>query len=169
MSIDNQDHVNALLFGLMASGDIDSDCHHDNRNYTQKIHDFQQTLAQFEQLDIPVVHHFAPGVYLREMHAVAGSVIVGKTHRYDHACILSKGKVTVASEHGTTTLEAPYTFVAKAGAKRAFYVHADAIWTTVHPIQTTDLDAIERDVIVPDSEVIEFREKLGLENNVCHG
>lgn len=164
MSITNQDHVDALFFSMVVKGDIDSDCHHDNKSFTSKIQNFQQTLGQLEQLDIPVVHHFAPGVYLREMHAPAGATIIGKTHRYDHACILSKGRVTVVSEHGTETLEAPYTFTAKAGAKRAFYVHEDIVWTTVHPTQTTDLEAIERDVIVPDEDVIAFRKSLLLEN-----
>lgn len=78
-------------------------------------------------------HIFADGVYAREMTMPKGAVVVGKIHRYEHICVVSKGRVSVRSEaDGTQEIQAPYTFVSKAGAKRVLLAHEETIWTTIH-------------------------------------
>ena len=102
--------------------------------------------------ECPVTHHFAPGLYAREIFIPAGYVIVGKIHRHAHVNTISKGRVVVATEFGTSELVAPCTFVSVPGTKRAVVAQEDTIWTTYHPTQETDLNKIEESVIAPSFE-----------------
>lgn len=97
----------------------------------------------------PLVHHFAPGLYAREILLPAGSVVVGKIHRHAHINTISRGRVTVATEFGTEELIGPCTFVSIPGTKRVVVAHEDTIWTTYHPTEETDLSVIEDQVIAP--------------------
>ena len=81
----------------------------------------------------PLRHWLAPGVYCREIHLPADSVVVGRIHRHEHMNILSAGCVTVFTEFGEETLTAPASFVSRAGTKRVVWTHEAAIWTTIHP------------------------------------
>lgn len=108
----------------------------------------------------PVKHHFAPGLYAREIFIPKGSYVVGKTHRYAHLTTVSKGRILVASEFGNLEVVAPSTFMSKPGIKRVGVALEDTIWTTYHPTSETDLAAIEADVIVPEALAYEEPEKL---------
>ncbi len=83
---------------------------------------------------ITILHHFAPGIYAREMRAPAGSVITGKVHKTRHLNIVSAGRLRVRNEQGEIKeIAAPYAFVSEPGTRRAAIVHEDCVWTTVHP------------------------------------
>lgn len=98
----------------------------------------------------PVTHHFAPGLYAREMFIPAGAYVVGKMHRFAHLNTVSKGRIRVASAHGNREICAPATFLSQPGIKRVGVALEDTIWTTYHPTNETDLAAIEAEVIVPE-------------------
>lgn len=102
----------------------------------------EQTLDQF-----PLTHHFAPGVYAREMFLPAGHTIVGKIHKHAHLNIVSKGSVILSTEEGSKELNAPCVFTSYAGTKRAVYIKEDAIWITIHVTDKTDLKEIEAELI----------------------
>lgn len=143
----------------------------DNRAISQseenrsKIQDLQDEMEKMpDALDeFPVTHHFAPGIYAREMFLPADHTIVGKIHKHAHLNIISKGVVVVSTEEGTMELVAPYTFTSYAGTKRAVYVKEDTIWTTIHVTDKTDLKDIEDEIIAKDyNELPELKtEKLG--------
>lgn len=125
-----------------------------------------ENLNPEERIEPPVTHYFAHGTYVREMLAPLGSVIIGKMHRHDHICILLKGRAIIYSEEGQMEVEAPYTFVAKAGSKRLFVVLEDLVFQNVHPANSTDLDELERELIVNEDDqdaVKDFRLSIGLE------
>jgi hypothetical protein len=103
----------------------------------------------------PLTHHFAPGLYAREILIPAGVLIVGKIHRHAHVNTISQGRVVVATEFGVIELAAPHTFVSKPGTKRAVLALEDTIWTTYHPTDETDLERIEDYVIAPTFEAYE--------------
>ena len=118
-------------------------------------------------IECPVRHHFAGGVYAREMTIPAGVLLTGKIHRYPQVNIVSKGRITVVTEEGMRTVEAPYTFVSPAGVKRLGYAHTDTVWTTLHGTHETDLEKIEAEFIAPtfedlDADLIEFKERAWL-------
>jgi hypothetical protein len=98
-------------------------------------------------VDCPVTHHFAPGLYAREIFMPAGSVVVGKIHKHAHVNNISKGSVVVVTEFGREAIVAPAQFISKPGTKRCVYVIENCIWTTYHPTDKTDLAEIEADVI----------------------
>lgn len=122
-----------------------------------------QSLPNENQIEPPVNHYFAHKTYVREMIAPAESIIIGKTHKHDHICIVLKGRALVYSEHGSFEVVAPSTFVAPKGSKRLFVVLEDLVFQNVHAVETHDLDEIENEVIVPDTQVDEFRKLLKLE------
>lgn len=138
-----------------------------NAHRLELINRLQLSIEQScpDQIELPLTHHFAPSIYGREILLPADSLVVGKTHRHAHLNIISKGKVTVATEHGLETLEAPCSFTSPIGVKRVVYAHEDTIWTCIHPnpTDTTDLTELEGLVIVPDDRVAAFRLESGLE------
>jgi len=95
----------------------------------------------------PLQHRFADGVYAREMLIPAGHLIVGKIHKFGHLNVITKGLVSVLTEFGVETLQAPTTFISKPGTKRVVYAHEDTVWTTFHGTQHTTPDEVEADII----------------------
>ncbi len=132
-----------------------------NKTYINTVRNVQQQIADnAELIDVPVVHHFAPGVYMRQMDAVAGTLVVSKMHRTEHMNILLTGSLTVATENGIEYLQAPCVLKSMPGTKRIGYFHEDSSWITVHPTNETDLELIEQQVIVPEKEIDQFLASL---------
>jgi len=104
--------------------------------------------------ELPTTHHFAPGMYARELFIPAGMVLTGKTHRCAHLNMLMAGDITVWIDGGMRRVQAPLTFVSQPGTKRVGYAHTDTIWITVHATEETDLEKIEMQVIAPDDTAL---------------
>lgn len=100
----------------------------------------------------PLAHHFAPGLYAREILIPQGVLIVGKIHKHAHVNTISKGHVLVATEQGLIEFVAPYTFISQPGTKRVVLALSETIWTTYHPTDETDLEKIEDYVIAKTFE-----------------
>ena len=131
------------------------------RAYIDTVRDVQQQLSESpDQIDVPVQHHFAPGVYMRQMDAAAGTLVVSKMHRTEHMNILLKVSLTVATEDGIQLMTAPCVLKSMPGTKRIGYFHEDSSWITIHPTSDTDLEKIEQQVIVPDDEIDQFLASL---------
>lgn len=102
----------------------------------------------------PVEHLFAPGVYSRTITMERGMQVIGKMHKHAHVNILQQGEVFVFTEkEGAQILRAPLRWISEPRTKRFVYVVQDAVWTTIHPTNKTDLAEIERDIIVPEEFV----------------
>lgn len=99
---------------------------------------------------LPVAHHFAHGVYGRELFIPAGTTLTGKIHKYSNMSILIQGEMLVLTEHGTKHVKAPYVEVAPAGSKRAGHALTDCRWVNVHGTDDTDLTKIEAAFIAQD-------------------
>ena len=149
-----------------------------NRSYIEIVMGIEKKLIQdidqqeIEAKEAPVMHHFAPNVYLRQMDAKAGTLVVSKMHRTEHLNILLKGSLTVATENGIEHLKAPLILKSMPGTKRIGYFHEDSSWITVHPTSSTDLEEIEKEVIVPNDEINDFLKSIGYEFKefaLCHG
>lgn len=131
------------------------------QKYIDVVRDVQKQIQDHAELiDVPVEHHFAPGVYMRQMNAKAGTVVVSKMHRTEHMNVLLSGSLTIATENGIEYLQAPAVIKSMPGTKRIGYFHEDTSWMTVHPTDSTDLEEIERQVIVPEEEVDRFLASL---------
>ncbi len=99
-----------------------------------------QALPDGQRMDEspPLKHWLAPGIYAREIHLPAGTVVVGKIHRHRHFNVISQGSITCYTEFGLETHTAPASFISEPGTKRVVHTHEDAIWTTIHPNPTDE-------------------------------
>jgi quercetin dioxygenase-like cupin family protein len=107
-----------------------------------KVDRLEREIQKLLQVDCPVRHHFAPGIYAREMTIPAGVVLTGAVHRHEHLCTVAKGRILVSTDEGMKELSAGYTFVSKAGAKRVGYALEETVFTTYHVTNETDLDKL---------------------------
>lgn len=132
----------------------------------KRILSLQDWLSELPQLDSPLKHHFAPGMYGREMFIEQGALVVGKIHSHEHLNVVSKGKVLVLTEFGLEEITAPATFVSKVGTKRVVYAQEDTVWTTIHanPSNTTDLDELESEIITKSYNELDLDGKLFISN-----
>lgn len=113
-----------------------------------KLYALQAAATELPEVDMPLQHVFAPGVYARTIFIPAGTFVVGKIHKHQHLNILSTGSVSVMTEQGgIEDFTGPLTMVSPAGCKRALYTHTDTVWTTIHLTNETDLEKIEDFVI----------------------
>ena len=136
----------------------------------EQLFELQQTMLGMPQLECPVKHHFAPGLYAREIFIPAGSCVIGKIHRHSHVNTISQGRCRVVTEFGSESLEAPVSFVSQVGTKRAVYAETDVIWTTYHPTVVcdieTDLEKIEREVIAEDYEALSASSYITMKESI---
>lgn len=110
----------------------------------------ESEIAKLPDVDCPVTHHFADGIYGREMFIPAGTVLTGKIHRFSTLNLLIQGDITVTTPEGVRRIQAPAVFVSPPNCKKVGYAHTDTRWVNVHPTKFTDLSAIEAKFIVPE-------------------
>ena len=120
--------------------------------YHQKIDDLERAILTQPQdiIDMPLLHHFADGVYIRQIFNPAGTLITTKIHKTNHAFAVMTGRVSVyIPGEGVQHIQAPYMGITKAGTRRVIYVHEDTIWVTFHanPDDGQDIQAIEDRII----------------------
>jgi len=95
------------------------------------------------QGEAPVIHHFGPGIYIREVHLPARSLVVGHHHKASHLNIMLTGVICLVDDAGGLLfLRAPHIFTSPPGRKTA-YVLEDCIWQNVIATEERDIDALE--------------------------
>ncbi len=118
--------------------------------FKQKVAVIGHELAKQLQVDCPVQHFFAPGVYVREIFMPAGSIVIGKIHKTEHLNIIEQGTVMLISEDGSREIiMAPCTFVSKAGVQKVLEIIEDCRWKTVHVTTETDVPTLEAMLVEP--------------------
>lgn len=122
----------------------------------QRLHAMLSTMPQVR---IEPKHHFATGMYARELLMPAGTLIVGKVHKHEHLAIMVYGDILVYTEAGgKQRLKGYNMMVSPPETKRVVYPYADTLWITIHLDQSNkrDPDALEPELITPDdNETIE--------------
>jgi hypothetical protein len=104
----------------------------------ERVQTLEATLNDMPQTDCTVRHYFAPGIYAREITIPKGVVLVGAIHKTENLVVLSKGKLQLVTEEGTTVIEAPCTLTCKPGAKNAALALEESVWTNFFPTTETD-------------------------------
>jgi hypothetical protein len=109
----------------------------------QLFDQMESVMAEMEQVECKVVNRFTDGMYIRECHIPAGTILTSMTHKTEHPFVISKGSIMVTSDNeGSIVYEAPYTGITKPHTRRALHAITDVIWTTFHATKETDLDKI---------------------------
>lgn len=111
---------------LMGSAPIDLD-------------ELEVDMLTLDQMPVPIFHHFAPGVYIREMRAPKGSVIIGHKHTVPHLNIVLCGSATMGNGR---IISAPAAFTAAPGRKCAVF-HEDTSWLNVFATEEQDVGKLE--------------------------
>lgn len=103
----------------------------------------EREMLKAEQMPCPVIHRFAPGLYIREINMPAGAFAIGAYHHTAHLNIMMKGRLTILSDNGSITeLKAPMMFVSQPGQKIG-YVHEDTVWQNIFATDETDIETLE--------------------------
>ena len=120
-------------------------------------------------IECKVTHHFADGVYMRELLIPKGCCLTGKIHKTEHMNILSQGEMTVWTESGMKRLSASTVIKSLPGIKRVGFAHEDSIWITVHhnPEGEKDLDKLEEMIIAKTfEEALQFVDLKKIEGKI---
>lgn len=105
--------------------------------------------------DVETTHRFTPGMYIREVHMKAGEMWITRVHKYEHPFVISKGSVSVWTEHeGVRHLKAPHTGITIPGTRRVLIVHEDCIWTTFHPTDLKDPEELVNTLTEPEDDLL---------------
>jgi len=123
--------------------------------------------AKFGDDAAELIHHFADGLYIREMRAPEGMLNTSKLHKTTHPYFILEGEFSVLTEEGMVRIKSPYMGITKAGTKRVVYFHEDTTWITVHPNSDngTDLKKIEEGLIAKTYDELPESVKKEL---LCH-
>jgi quercetin dioxygenase-like cupin family protein len=124
--------------------------------HSEAIQELIKIVDSVPQLDIPVTHHFLPGVYAREITMPAGMTGVGHKHKTQHLNVVLTGRAIVTWDGHTEEIRAPHVFESMPGAQKAFQVIEDFRLMTVHPNpkNLTDIVEIEREIFDLPEEII---------------
>jgi len=108
----------------------------------EKVKALEEVLLEVPQVDCPVRHYFAPGIYAREITIPKGTVLTGAVHKTQNLAVLSSGKLQLVTDDGTTIISAPHILTVMPGMKNAAYALEDSVWTNFFPTEETDTDIL---------------------------
>lgn len=113
------------------------------------------------QVEMPVKHSFARGMYIREMFIKKGSLVVGKIHRQECINICASGDISILTETGFMRVVAPFQIVSPAGMQRVGYANEDTVWINIFRTDETDIEKLEIDLVLSDAEAIALIDPTG--------
>lgn len=113
----------------------------------------EMVVDNFELIDLPLVHRFPEGMYVREIFMPKGSIVTSRVHKYESPFFITQGDVSVFTEgeEGIARYVAPFTGITKPGTRRVLYMHEDTVWITVHlnPENETDPEKLVQTLTIP--------------------
>lgn len=111
--------------------------------HTLNIEQLEVAMLDLPQVECPVIHHFGPGIYIREVTLPAGTVAIGHKQKFPHLNILLSGSVAIIDDSNQVkVLKAPLIFTGKPGRKVG-YVLETCTWQNVYSTSETDVDKLE--------------------------
>ena len=96
-------------------------------------------------------HHFAEGLYGRELIIPKDTILVGKVHLQSSFNVLAKGAMMIICPHnGVSILTAPHTFASRPFTKRVGIALEDSVWITCHGTDQTTVEGCEETLFTND-------------------
>ena len=108
----------------------------------ERVKELEAAMLGMPQADCPVRHHFAPGMYAREITIPAGVVLTGAVHKTENLAVLSAGRLRLVTDDGTVDITAPHILTVKPGMKNAALALETSVWTNFFPTEETDTDKL---------------------------
>ena len=106
--------------------------------------------------NIQISHQFCSGVYMREMQAQAGALVLGHAHNESCFNIILKGRMRVLVDGKLMDVQGPCIFKSEAGSRKLGYVLEDLTWINVIASETTDVEDIEKRFINKSPTYLEW-------------
>jgi hypothetical protein len=137
----------------------------------------EEQLIQLEQVECPLVHRFAPSVYVREVTMPANSFIIGHEHKTEHFNVVLTGKARVMIDGVIEDIVAPCIFVSKPSVRKVLYIIEEMKWATIHPTEETNLEVLDCALVKKSNSFIKHSEMKAIQDSfnseqgglVCHG
>lgn len=117
------------------------------------------------EADLRPIHHYADGVYTRELFRPEKTLIIGKPHKHSTSTVLASGALAIWDGTEFAVFEAPAVFVSDPGVMKITYAITDATLVTSHPWDgPEDPDMIEAAMTdpLPDGVQQQVFESLNL-------
>lgn len=141
-----------------------------------EIEKLEAACLPLKQVDCPLVHRFAPGVYMREILMPAGLFIIGQQHKTEHWNIVLTGRATVLIDGVRHEIAAPAVIKSSPGVRKVLLIHEDMRWLTVHPTEETNVEKLEAALIVKSPAFLEralkdaetLKQAILEKENPCH-
>src|SRR5258708_11178227 len=110
-----------------------------------QVEKYQAEIAKLPQYEFPVRHHFADGVYVRELFIPVNAALVGYIHMQGCVTMLMQGSILINDGKSAQKLSAPMTFICLPGSKKAGFALEATLWLDAYanPDNLTDIDALE--------------------------
>lgn len=118
-----------------------------------RINDYEAYVSNHPQITIPVKHEFIDGLYKREIVFPKGTLATGKLHPVDHMDVMLEGSMLIATEDGMTRINAPCTFVSRAGHKKAGIALTQTRWISYHPTSATTVEEVEKEIFCQEYDI----------------
>ena len=115
------------------------------------VGELEKRMLVLPQVDVPLTHRFAPGIYMREVVMPAGSFIIGHKHKTEHFNVVTKGRALVRMDDSVEEIVAPCVFVSGAGVRKILLIVEEMTWATVHPTTETDQAKLD-ELLIEKSE-----------------
>ena len=121
---------------------------------------FLQCFPDELKVDCKNTHHFAPGVYAREILVPKGTFIIGKLHKTEHMNIILSGKGKAICDGEVKEINAGDIFVSQAGGRKVVIAEEDLKVLNIFPTKETNLDKLENSIAVTEPEPTKEEMKL---------
>jgi hypothetical protein len=130
-----------------------------------QIEAVEQKLLQLPQIDCPLVHRFAPSVYMREVTMPVGSFVIGHEHNTEHFNVVLTGKARVMIDGMVEDIVAPCVFVSKPSVRKILFIVEEMKWATVHPTEETNLEVLDSVLITKSNAFVAHAEVKAMEDS----
>lgn len=128
----------------------------------RQVEEKEGEMLREEQVECPLTHMFAPGVYLRTVSMPAGIYVIGHQHKTKHFNIVHTGRARVLIGGAIHEINAPAIFVSEPGVRKVLHILEDMEWSTIHPTDETDLAKLEELLIIKSPTFLEYHERRAL-------
>jgi hypothetical protein len=123
------------------------------------IEQLEEQLLELPQVECPVLHHFGPGLYIREVRMPAGTFAIGHRQKEAHLNVLLTGRVAMLGDDGSPkVVSAPFMYSGAPGRKVG-YIIEDVVWQNIYATDETNIEKLEDRFLDKSNASIEFHQK----------
>lgn len=108
-------------------------------------------LRALPQIEMPVRHHFAHGIYAREGTLIAENIYVGKAHRHQNITVFISGRASLVMDGKIQEIVAPCIVRSEPGVMKILYVRENLHGAVIHanPKNVTDPAVLDEEFVFP--------------------